>query len=87
MWERLFPAPQSTDKDPGMAVGARGSSSRTSDHRGVLHLRQEKNWRRVLRGDVASLAMSGRPLGRETNLHDINLGCHIMPQNTVVGMP
>lgn len=36
---------------------------------------------------MVSLAMSGRPLGREINPHDINLGCHIMSQNIVARMP
>lgn len=34
-------------------VGSRGSSSWNSDDRGVMHLGQEENWRRVLRGHRA----------------------------------
>lgn len=61
--------------------GTRGPRSRTSDHKVFMHLGQGEIEGRVLRGDMASLAMSTRPLGGGTNPHDINLECHRMPQN------
>lgn len=67
--------------------GTRGPRSRTSDHKVFMHLGQGEIEGRVLRGDMSSLAVSTRPLGRGTNPHDINLECHRMPQNIVARIP
>lgn len=52
--------------------GSRGPSSRTSGCGGVMHFVQEEIRGRVLRADVASPAMSGRPLEeRQTHMVQI----------------
>lgn len=59
--ERLF-LPKVPDKDPEWLLALEAPVHELLTTEGSsLHLGQEENWRRVLRGDVASLAMSGRP--------------------------